>query len=874
MKTEKDLIQSGSPDEDPKPGTDEADGEVAPPQDSESNALARTANMLPGIRLSQNALVVATQRRELYNHITQGYAKAAERIRSYKDPKKSRMPTDEALALTVAKHNNALAVVPEDALETVRKQLGLDKLRDELIAELRARISVDEGIRLVEEQCLQYVGRRPQGMNQIARIFPYLTTGELALFPLLSTFPLLYWYCSPMYKDTGDDPLGMWKGRIPQPHFVSATGMTFVRDDFQSHVEDDALREIDEYRSLGLTGVRTNQFYVEFAPDIARILKQLIPLTMTNNRLFQRVWRESSEAAQIALGRIEHHCLEELLGETFDVAAVPIEVARESVSAEHRAELECRCRKIEKNIAAATIFDLSCEELLDPMRVFRLVGLLASLPKLFLEEKPFAGYSMPFGSTIRFLDMNGAVVDQVPLHPTFARDAIEGVHYEGESESRDNRTTHNLLALIRREVVEQTLTRLMEDDEYGSASERTAAKLWMDRGVTIDVTGGFEIIDTDNSAHNWYNTGLTSKHIKTRFVKKIGPEESVLLAATLGTLPPTMFKRIHAVRKLGGQISIFDRMAGVVTLGRYAEEERRIDIVETLRTLFPNASLHQKIGLQFTLLHECGEAMWTLLTEEKQAEWEKFSWPKKRKPLRRRFLTWYSTTNEKEDFCEHFAAFVVHGREFRARAAAAKVLKRKYNFLAALFKEYAGMDLHYPGTEQSIHEIHGALRQRRKELSIREAVEQEEIEAEDDNRIARNTWGRREDIDDFEAAWEEEALREESEHGDKPVAARKRAEDWDAIAAFEQGERDPGGRINLDEEELRGKYHRFRVAVVDIVKDMPRTRGRVHRIAAALCPIILEENEEAVAEELEFLPTKIRKDYIGQLLKLKAESAL
>lgn len=345
-----------------------------------------------------------------------------------------------------------------------------------------------------------------------------------------------------------------------------------------------------------------------------------------------------------------------------------------------------------------------------------------------------------------------------------------------------------------------------------------------------------------------------------------------MISAALSMLPSTLLEGISRVRKLYHYPSLRERMCDVVTLGEFEPEQRRIVLMETADTLFADAVSAQKFGLMFTLLHECGENIWAKLPEKDKARWEAISWPSTSKQkAAKHFLTWYSRTDEKEDFCEHFAAYVAHGREFRLRAETTRAFKRKYLFIGELFKAHTGDERHFKGTSKSIRDIHGALRQRRKKLSLKRALEYEQAMADaHEAKIRQKYADKRADIDDLIAQEEAEARAQEEFEG-AYTKARRKLDDWKAIEAFIA----TGGvrsKVSIDVAEAKtlSDYTRLRDSVVAILRKLPKTEGQILKVAIRVIPAIIQNREEELEETLSFVPKAKRKKAVKNLLELRS----
>jgi hypothetical protein len=816
------------------------------------------ASKLTGSRRDSSELIVNQQRQEHFALLTMGYLQAIGRVSALGKRAEKEHASESYNLIQRLTGTGLIDNEQSDALETVRKQLGLDELRERLLNELRDKVNVEEGFKRLRALFPKKNSLSKADEETLLAAFPRLTVAEISLLPLLERVPVLF--CSGAPLKSPDHAMKKDRSRrIPQFLYARTTGMAVGTDDLPLDLENVSILELDVFQGLGLTGRRNGEEEVDFEPAVARAIKALVPLCLSNSQLYETVLTEASDAAQRAFGMIQHYALQMVLGETdLNLLSIDLGTAIQSLPKEqHKQYLEI-VNKIESNLAIGAIFDLSKKRLLDTRERFVLLGILSEVPAVICDAPPSC-YVLPFGTSIRFLDETGRVLDQVPMSPMYSRNAVHELHYSAENGRRENEMAHQIYVILRREMSSQVLERFQRELPL-SAAEELAMEFWLKRGTAIEVSGDYNLVRNVN-----YNQVLSGREQRIVATKKIGFDEAQLITRTLDSLPPSMLAKVLKVRKIWNEPkTLRDRMNGTFTQGQYEFNSRCISLMEYYHTLFPDSSVTQRIMLAFTLLHECGEAVWTTLKPTQTKRWTKISWRKKKRKLNEHFLTRYAhTENSKEDFCEHFAAFVVHGSEFMERKS--PPLRQKYQFLAELFAEHAGKELNYPGVTYRIEDIHQELDLANRRRTAKEAMEEAEAEAQLRNEKAVEDWSdQRHDIDEFLDELDQDP-EEELHHEDVPD------DDWYEITKFLRGkDLDSMDQSDSPTPKARLEVQKIREEVVDILRELlPERSGQLLPLAIEVSTALLLGDKKELKDLLSFVnPSQRKKEAYSNLVAL------
>jgi len=715
----------------------------------DSTALIPLSRLLPEVRLSHNALIVSEQRKELYGHILYSYSEASRRIQQlqrltsptiFLQPKREEPEPERVahgLAVLAKKKDEIATMHNQDALEAIRVQLGLDKLRDEILEKIRHRLSFERGLQAVSAWTQRHLGKPCHTIRQANELFPHLTLSELAFFALLKELPrwmLLYgttFDAGELARKAGvkDFEWGA-RRRVPQQLWATVHGLGYVLDDYRPEFEDDGnSMSGDPYGALGLTGIREDVQFVEYSDKVAAMVRNLIPLMLSNARLYEKVWQSSTESLQVGFGRIAKAAFHKIAGdEGKEATDINLGMAIDMLPPSQRQTFEELRQRLESVVTEAVIYDLARSVTLRADEVVRLVGILECAPQCLIQENPFVGFIQPYGASLRFIAPNGSIVEQCAFSPLHGREAIETIQAEMDDVGRENATIahifHGLFASVQGTIMERFCT----DEDSLSLIEATALKVWLKQQVVLQLLPAWSLVPVRNYKRDIEQYVVTGKDVVARVTVKIGLTEANQIAATLSLMPLPLLARVKKIVKTPTARSIFELMEGMVIGGTYNQGSKTITLMEFPEKLYGNVGAIDKIARSFILLHECGEAVWTMLDDYTRARWKKISWPKGRRQLEKHFLTFYAhKKDEKEDFCDHFAAYLMHGPEFRLAASKAKPLKRKYNFLRRMLRFFTGSSLDYPRVvPYTIQEVKGAIEKEVHRMSLEEVIEFEE----------------------------------------------------------------------------------------------------------------------------------------------------
>ena len=363
--------------------------------------------------------------------------------------------------------------------------------------------------------------------------------------------------------------------------------------------------------------------------------------------------------------------------------------------------------------------------------VFKLVGILERVPAFLIAEQPFVGFIQPYGVCVRFYTPEGELVEECALSSFHRREAVLSLHAETTQGGKENRTIADLF----KDLTVRTHSKILKEYEENPQSqlsilETAATDLWLQGGISLEVLGTPVIERTVSGVRRSLFTMrekiLTGKQFTVNFTAKIGVDEARQYIKTLKFLPMKLLRNVKIVRKKQSpNVDIESLMAGVTTEGYYIAKDQSITMLETSRENYPDMSAKRKARRSHALVHEVGESVWDELSDAERQKWTAISWPaSKRRRLDKHFLTQYSYyVNERDDYSEHFALYILHGPEFREAAAAAGPLKKKYAFIRKMIHARFGVPVEYPKIiPWTIEQIHGALRQEaRKQMELEEA---------------------------------------------------------------------------------------------------------------------------------------------------------
>jgi len=860
----------------------ETDIQEEPPESEEaSTALVPIAKLLPDVRVSTNALVVHRQRQQLYSEIVYSYSQAHRRVQELEAAAKRQIdeqhksqttgvqvPNTQALATLTQKKTEIAILHNQDALDDVRAQLGLDQIRDDILDKLRKNLSFERGLERLSAWTQHYLGRPCDTIREANELFPDLTLSELSFFAVLKRLPnrmLLYgttFDAIQLARQAGiEDFDASARRQVPQQLWATVHGLTYVLDNYQPEIDDTGTSETDAYAVLGFTGIRENVEFAEYNSATKQMVRNLVPLLLSNARLYEKVWQNSPESLQVGFGRIARVALERTMGDdSKEAASVGLSVAIDTLTPKQRQLFEDERQCLEQTVVQASVYDLARDTMLRAHEVVRLVGILSFVPRCLVQEQPFTGFIQPYGASLKFITPDGNIVEQCPLSPMHGREAMETIQSEIDDVGRENRTIAHLFGELFASVQGDIMDKFSEDEKSLSLLEATALKVWVERGVVLQPLPTWSLVPISDFWRDMLlNYVFTNKDVVARVTSKIGLTEARQIAMTLQLTPPELLEQVKRVVKTPAIRSISALMTGMVIGGCYDHGSQTVTLMEFSQKPYGNLRAIDKAAHSFTLLHECGEAVWTMLDDDTCARWKKISWEQSRRQLRKHFLTFYAHhKDEKEDFCDHFAAYILHGPEFRVAAASAGPLKRKYHLLQQILATLTGSPIEYPRfVPWTIPEIHGALQQEIERMKLEDAIATEE------RSILNNQRESSEHIFEIRQTFEEHIADEQrvvdAEDIEDPVE-RQIAEQNDEAddEDYQEDVQTKQGFINM---------HEVRESVTEVLESVVGQEERhFHALRDTVTECLLEGNWAGIEDALYFL-TKDDQEEAMHLLK-------
>lgn len=830
---------------------------LAGPPDEVPDALVPIARSLLPVLSPRNELAVRAAEQESYALRFGTYVGVVERLRRLAEQARhvGAVANRREAALALVQNRHQIALLSVDPLEEARLALGLDRERDKLWQQLLSEISVVRGFQAVASIARERLGATVRNLNELVELMPDISGVELGLFSLLRGLPPIYLgYGTRFDRDAVERLIQETlpfdaANRVPQFAWASTHGVAFVLDNHAQQYEDGGIFDVDPYRILGLTGIRSDVDLVEFRPEIKEMLGQLIMLRISGNRLYEMVWNSAPEALQVGMGRIARHALEEVAP---DVARAHSSVSNAigALSTEQRPKFEEAQARLEARVALASIHDATRNVMLEPQEVVRLVGLVERIPGCLLGQLPFVGYIHSLGTAVRFVSSDGNVVETCQFAANHLHQVVPTLLDETTTAGRENRTMNGIFSELVAEASARVLDAYAEDATAVPPLDRLAYSVWGLRTVHLAHLPRWTLVDVRDFWRDMVRAGrtLTGKDIVATTTKKIGMTEASLYARTLALMPRPLLDHVSSLRKAHGTSSLSEFMSGLTVAGSYEAATQTISIFENNDRTFGAVSPVQRALRGFVAAHECGEGVWTMLTGDEIEEWSRISWSDEAPAREGHFLTFYShACNAKEDFCDHFACYIMHGPEFRARGESAPALAQKYAFLRRLIARHnEGRPIDYPTViEFTIEQITGELEQTVRQNSMEEAIEAQEAMTRHVVREARESVAEViHDVDDIGREEEDEALAEEADDDDDVSDGRD--DDDDDEAEERQQDRDLEEDDDPEEDEAVYNFRMLKNEVkygLECVLDTrhPEFRDFVRRIVALVIDDELKE---------------------------------
>ncbi|MFH1670692.1 MAG: putative zinc-binding metallopeptidase [Patescibacteria group bacterium] len=830
---------------------------------------------------TSNPLVVRRQREEMNRlYLSGGYCGALDEVRQ---AEKTLRPADESsdvsqqgirhppptenLPAICAKANEMMLAHGGDALEEERIRRGLDELRAKVLESLKGRLSHEDGLNMLNRIAIRYLGIQFNSIEEANRHLPHITMTELSMFPLLEDAPISYIaygtdLSSPATEKFREDTCmdkqeGRPKNRIPQQLGATSSGIAYVLDNYTFRGISEFITT-DPYKVLGLTGVEdVGMEHVDFSNMVQKQIEALIPLSITNARLFERVWHESRESLQVGMGQIAKLALAKIkdMAEPFK-GGLEDEVA--NLTSEESSRYTSEKNELLSNVIGNMIYDPVRSTVLRSDEIIRLIGILSRVPTC-LADGSFNGFLVPYGTSVRFFSKDGTMVEECPLSAFHARSALLSIQTEFEDCGKENRTVAHIFDILVAEAQEKILQQYQDDRNAKlSTIEEAMIDAWLHRGVNLQALPVSRL-----EATTWTNVSNFGQDIALHTSMKMGAQEARQYERTAQLLERPFFSDIETIRK--EQVNVRDFVhftTGQITQGTYDSAAKLMTLYEPAGFYYSDTHPRSRAERTSVMLHECAEALWQKLSDEQHQQWSRLSWSKDvnwskepRAKVQRHFLTHYSQTDPKEDFCDHFACYVLHAPEFRKRAQGKEtrtILACKYRFISEAVASVAGREIEYPKLiPWTIEEVDGSLQREIQRVEEDTAVEMLEKNAYSENK------GAREYVYEIRKSFEE--LLEEEE-----ASVREEEEDLRGHEKEEEEEDFYDGE-SVEEEiaffERRERIRRIAEILIDIsvLYDLDRQqREEITDVAEEIESILSNDSSDEdktilIVEELEQL---------------------
>ncbi|MBI1969357.1 hypothetical protein HYS48_01570 [Candidatus Woesearchaeota archaeon] len=604
-----------------------------------------------------------------------------------------------------------MAMHRADSLELIRKRHGLDEYRQQLIEAIAEHLSFEQGL----EKILQYlntIGRdkvRAPGigtartLEDVANIMPEISAAEIAWVSAIKGVPHAY--------------LEQGKG-VPTILDFNIDGIEFGFDGLNSL---DLQREtsFDPYAAAGFTGANAGVTFHAFAPEFAKAFKALALLILSDAFIYTRLHTDYQSNALIkGDGKLKRKLIEQD-AQSYGLSPEQLETGRLEnlpITPKQFAALE---EKIRTLLSSKYLYDLGRECLCSPKDIVTITGLLERVPETFLDEKLFRGYLLPFGKGIKILDQEGRELAYVPYDPFLQIVAQESLYYEPQNISRKNQ----LLSMVFDSYASELEARFVD---IRLPLDRLREQFRIKYGILIPSRAVKSLREEKQPLFHAFAATTGTDTTIFEYSLKIGLFELQALLDTLDKLPKALIPEIRTIRREYESVtdSVDMLLGGFFTYGQYLRNTKEIILYSAEDRAFDDFTAREKQIYLDTLVHELSHGLWRNLSPELQLRWCELSKADAEEltdemkgafvydieQLREIYLRkeFFETVLElaqtfaeladtfiEEDFCNHFAAYVNHGSEFRALAGNNGDLQEKYRFLKELFTVYGKEEREY-----------------------------------------------------------------------------------------------------------------------------------------------------------------------------------
>ncbi len=633
---------------------------------------------------------------------------------------------NERLQLTQVIDNLQSGIL--DPLESYRESVGLAAEREKLLFELKSQLSFERGLEIFNIKAEKHLGKKFENVNEINKIYPDMTKETILMFSLITEVPDIFFNELPLNSNSPHDKN---KTNYLIPAILGATPSGLLIGD--ETIDPNLIYQDDVLGNLGITDTDGSIIITDFTPEVKKLINKLIPLMITCQRLHEQVWNYSDTSIVDGIAKLNRFALSQLLKD------LPEDKSNTNILNSMRYEEKIQYSKkrdeLYKKFSKNIIVDPYSNTLLLPDKLLHLIGILDHIPASLLQDEPFSGIFIPYGTGISFINNQGQIIENTAYHPFYIRRALQGIYNEQSNSKPENITIGNIFNQLANAAQGMIMDEALQTGQEPSILE----------GIKLDAKLKWNI-DFELSSRMYYSkkTHLDNlSYSKSNNIFMIpnypfGVKELMQVEQTLKLLPIEFLKAIKSIQKLTEFKPIDEIINNVHEAARINLHTGKITLLQSPLTPYSSYSPELIASRSFSIVHEVAHTVWEQMSNIEKASWKNISWSenKNTRNIDKHFLTTYSfSQNEIEDFCEHFAAYVLHGDEFREKTLSAQPLKEKYELIKNIFKETTGNFIEYPNQfPWSIEELLGRVEQIAKKLSsaeIGKLLEQREEYEED-----------------------------------------------------------------------------------------------------------------------------------------------
>lgn len=666
-----------------------------------------------------------------------------------------------------------------DALEELRQAAGLLGMRNELERQLFDLLDEQVGLGRFSQKAERLFNKRYDSFPSLSQDFPNVTALELSFIAWLDGVPevLLTVGRGHKIKVKPKDRLGP---EFYVPYLLGATPSSLVWSDDSVDLRrhEVAVGPVDAFDALGFTEKSEDFDHVLYQPWVTKMITQLTVLRLKNKRLHEIVWHEASEALQRAIGMIWQLAFTQITGRGVGVERLP--ELTEQLDEGQRASLSLCRKELETKLLRASIYDATVDGSIEGAEVFRLLGLLVTVPEWLVADEPFVGYLQPYGLGVLFFHQDGTPVGWVPYTPYLALRAREEIYGE-TTRAKENRTVYEWFTEVRQAKTAALLNAAVDQGQSLSTLEEIRVDIYLSHGIDIDCVGAHLMRSWRESAKARMDLGeswriLFSVHqydFEPRW--KIGLDEARFLKALIEDLPRFVTREVKMIGKQDGLLPLVALVEGYTRFMEWNQKDQAIIVTQEPPRPFAGYDGFLRILYAFGFVHECGHSIWQGLTDEEVAVWTSISWGGDEPPTdpTAYFATWYATRNAEEDFCEHFAYFFLFADDFRDKAKQYPAITAKYAYLNDLSSRRGGPVDPIQWSPLTSYQVLGGLQERVKKLELEEALKATDEEQRIKMWRRRRHW--RQVYDSIE-----ELARAETEAAEREIPTKEVFNEYDA----------------------------------------------------------------------------------------------